>query len=144
MPQISFFVPHGRAMSRPRHKSPGLIGIRVIFRQHKRAKRCISYINTVRINIILCPRTGILKVIFPLILIHPDSFYIRLITKHPSDQRNIFFGNPFFGSRFLSPEKSFQRCVNLCFTFGIFAMVFPHTFIPFAPRIAFNQYFPLS
>ena len=142
MPPVSIAVFHRRTVACTAQESARFIGIWIVLCQTERAKRGITLVNTVTVNVVFRSRAGILEVIGSVMLRHPCALDERSLTEHN-------FGKPDLLLRqmirifSLCFQKFFEFFNSFFFTQWHFGMIFSDALVSDFFRLTVDQFFSL-
>ena len=143
MPPVSIAVFHRRTVACTAQESARFIGIWIVLCQTERAKRGITLVNTVTVNVVFRSRAGILEVIGSIMLRHPCALDERSLTEHN-------FGKPDLLLRqmirifSLCFQKFFKFFNSFFFTQRHFGMIFSDALVSDFFRLTVDQFFSLG
>ena len=143
MPPVSIAVFHRRTVACTAQESARFIGIWIVLCQTEWAKRGITLVTTVTVNVVFRSRAGILEVIGSVMLRHPCALDERSLAEHNFGKPDLLLRQ--FIDRFsLCFQKFFKFFYSFLFAERHFGMVFSHTLISDSFRISVNQLDPLG
>ena len=120
-----------------------LVGVRIVLSKGKRSKWAVAYIHAVSIDIVLGSGACILKIIFPVKLVHPCSFNVRFLTEHPFYQRLVSI-REICVCHMLRLKEPLITGINFFFCPRQERMVFPASFVSDRESVTGDQgpFFP--
>ena len=87
VPQVPLPVRHGGAVARAGQKAAGLVGIGIVSGQGEGPQRMVAHVHSVGVGVVLSAGRGVLKIVFPVMLVHPGPLDIGPVGEHAADQR---------------------------------------------------------